>query len=168
MTTLALPSQRPPAKLPWAESFTPAVGERICDEIAAGRTLARICIEEPWAPGLRTAHLWQQDHPEFRDAYAEARRIRADAMAQELVELSDTAKDLDRLPYQLQSRQWLASRMLPHAYGDKRMVDQTITAKVTTTMTHSLDVSGLSLDELLLLERALNKTIEGEVVRDEG
>jgi hypothetical protein len=156
-------SQQKPAaaeKLPWANVYSPEFADRICEEVANGHTLGRIAAEEPWAPSVRVAHLWMKDYPEFLHGYHEARRVRAEEAAQEMIMLADTAPDLDRLSFQLQARQWTASKLLPKEYGDKKIVESTVNANISTT--NQIDVSHLSLEEIRAAELALLKVIDGE------
>ena len=145
------------AKLPWVDVYSDFTAERICEAVAEGRTLARIALEEPWGPSTSQVYERMLLHPEFREAYVEARLTKADVMAEEVVELADAAKDLEHLPYQIQNRQWLASKINPAEYGDRRLVEQNINARVQTVS--KIDVSDLTLEEIDIAKRALKKAI---------
>ena len=163
------PRKEPAAyKLPWCRRYSETVADRICEEVINGRVLNRICIEEPWAPHSLTVHMWLKEHPEFREAYDIARRIRADQAAQEIINLADTAIDgvnTESIKIQIHARQWLAGKMNPRDYGDRKIVDANIHAQVTTT--NQIDVSHLTIDEIHAAERALMKTIEGTYAEEE-
>jgi disulfide oxidoreductase YuzD len=77
--------------------FTPALGDRICDQLADGSSLRTICAAEDM-PGKTTVFRWlaqaeKRDAPEqlieFRDQYARAREAQADALADEIVNIAD-------------------------------------------------------------------------------
>jgi hypothetical protein len=55
--------------------------------------------------------------------------------------------------------------MNPREWGDRKIVDQNITANVTTV--GQINVSHLSLEQIHAAEAALCNIIEGEVVREE-
>jgi hypothetical protein len=145
------------------EIFTPEVGQKICDLIASGQTLAAIC-REAWAPKARVVHLWFADFPDFRADYDQAYKIAADVLAREIVALADEAKtdlEMARLPFQISSRTWLAQRMDPARYGDRKQIDQTVNANVRSVSVTKLDMSRLSSEELLAAEKALRKALQG-------
>jgi hypothetical protein len=79
---------------------------------------------------------WLAAHKEFRDQYARAREARADAMAEEILEISDDDSDdaiidpetgstrlntefVARSRLKVDTRKWLMARMAPKVYGDK-------------------------------------------------
>ena len=70
--------------------------DRICEELAAGRSLNRICKEEDWAPDKSTFYRWMYKHNTYNVA-----RLQVDA------------------------RKWIASRFLPKRYGDKQQLEHT-------------------------------------------
>ena len=82
--------QKEPAqqKLPWAHKYTEEVANRVCDEVAGGRTLQRIALEEEWAPSIRTLQYWMNEHADFKEAYKFAVQLRADGMAQQILDVA--------------------------------------------------------------------------------
>ena len=67
---LATPRRTPaPYKVPWRTTFTKHTAARICEEVALGRTLERIAIEEPWAPSLALIQRWVRDYVDFKEDY---------------------------------------------------------------------------------------------------
>jgi hypothetical protein len=148
-------------KLPWVNTFTDEVADRLCNEVAGGRTLERISIEEPWAPSVRKIHEWMTERPDFRAAYEMARIIRADLAVQEIINIADRAIDdvnIESSKLQIHARQWLAMKMAPRSYGDRKTIDTNVNAQISTTS--QINVSHLTMEEVYAAERALNKMID--------
>jgi hypothetical protein len=61
-----------------AISYTPALGEKICDLVSMGSTITEIAAMSGM-PTARQIVAWRRRHEEFRDAYEQARVARADA-----------------------------------------------------------------------------------------
>ena len=131
--------------------YTEALGERICDELAKGKTLRTIC-ELDGMPDERTIRRWASDldHP-FAPQYAHARELGYQQMADDLIDIADgksvawTQADADKEdeavdrdgaidPVQrdrlrVDTRKWLLSKALPKIYGDRIATDTTHTFK---------------------------------------
>jgi hypothetical protein len=67
--------------------YTTAKAKLICSGVAAGQTLKQIA--EALSINYDTIHEWRNSRPEFSDMLAQARFIRAEHMADEIVEISD-------------------------------------------------------------------------------
>lgn len=133
--------------------YTEELGIFICTELAAGRSLVKICDDEDM-PSLTTVYRWRLTDPVFRDMYARAREDQADTLADEIVSIADySAQDVtidsegnERLDHEfvarsklrVDARKWVASKLKPRTYGDK------------LDLTHSgeLNVKTLSDDDL--------------------
>ncbi|HYD48010.1 MAG TPA: hypothetical protein VEB21_06675, partial [Terriglobales bacterium] len=104
--------------------YSEEIGTRICELLADGKTLTRICKDNPDFPSDRTVRRWalDKDHP-FSPQYARAREIGYDAMADETIDTADMGGTdpgqvaRDRL--KVDTRKWLLSKALPKRYGDK-------------------------------------------------
>jgi hypothetical protein len=82
--------------------YTPALAERICDGLRAGRALADIC-EADGMPSDRVVRQWIAcDHDGFRVRHRQARDVGYLALADEIVDIADRA-----------AAQWLAQRARP-------------------------------------------------------
>lgn len=157
--------RKPPAefKLPWANLYTEETAERICEEVAAGRSLQRILIEEAWSPSILYCYRWMRDHPDFASAYEMALRIRGEAIANEVVEIADNSTDHEHTRLQMQGRQWLSPKLNPR-FREQTVVQQNTTAKVEVATVETIDVSHLTLEEIRAAEALLAKTLEGSAV----
>ncbi len=146
--------------------YTEALAQEICERIAQGETLAKIC-EDDHIPDPQTVHFWRHKHPTFFDAFARARDEQMRAWADEITTLADDASadhvvkvDLDdprlkiiksentitfkfdrthveRAKLQITTRQWLMERLLSEEYGQRHKLD----------VNHQID--GLGEGELL-------------------
>lgn len=126
-------------------TFTPDLADRICAELADGRSLRSVCRED-WAPSTQTVFRWLREHEGFRDQYARAKEEAADALADEITEIADDGRNdwmekldkdgtpvgwllngeaVSRSKLRVDSRKWLASKLKPKRYGDKLEVGGT-------------------------------------------
>lgn len=126
-------------------AFTQELADMICDRIADGESLRKICRDEDM-PVTSSVCKWLNEQPAFAEQYARAREVQADTMADDILSiaddgLNDTYLDGDgnkrtdqdviaRSRLRVDARKWLASKMAPKKYGDK----------VQTEITGSLSV----------------------------
>lgn len=112
--------------------YRPRSAWEICDRLADGENLAKICRDEHM-PDERTVRRWVLDNvdPDFTVAYNQARRIQAGRWADEIIDLSDESRRaagdmalMQSYKLSVDSRKWLAARLLPDAYGDRVLVDR--------------------------------------------
>ncbi len=131
----------PEVKRPRPTKYTPELGLIICEGLAEGRTLRAICRDDTNLPDERTVRRWAIDpeHP-FAPQYAHARLVGYHSMADEIVEISDDARNdwmvrldkdgagvgwqlngdhFQRSRLRVETRKWLLSKALPKVYGDK-------------------------------------------------
>lgn len=112
--------------------YTEKTAGLICELIASGESLNRICKAVEGMPDKATVFRWMIAHSEFRDNYARAKEIQAELMAEELLEIADDKSDdvsgelklpnsvaVQRSKLQVDTRKWIASKLLPKKYGDK-------------------------------------------------
>lgn len=117
-------------------TFTQDLADRICAELAEGRSLRSVCRED-WAPSTQTVFRWLREHQAFRNQYARAKEEAADALADEIIDIADeregkaimsegeevavvfdaTAVARNRL--RIDARKWVASKLKPKRYGDR-------------------------------------------------
>jgi len=86
--------------------YAPDVGARACEMIRKGQGLPAIVRSGLF--DLVTLGLWRSDVPDFRAAYARARRDQGDLLADEVVEIADGATDDDMALAKLRidARKW--------------------------------------------------------------
>ncbi len=116
--------------------YTEALAAKLCLRLAEGETLRAICRDEAM-PDKATVLRWLADKTktDFRDQYAHARDMQADALFDEALEIADdvsgdwsTDKDgkkvldhehVQRSRLRVDTRKWAAGKMAPKRYGDK-------------------------------------------------
>lgn len=125
----------------------------IADLLAEGTPMKQICGKEGM-PDYTTVLLWQRVHPEFSDLVARAKSDGTHALADECIEIADD-KNIDPADkrVRIDTRLKLIGKWNSKAYGDKVEVASTGSVAVT----HTLDVSNLSMEELDALEKALGR-----------
>ena len=68
--------------------YNPAVGDAICERIAGGESLRKICADSTM-PSVSTVLKWLSTTPDFAVQYAHAREEQAETLADEIVSISD-------------------------------------------------------------------------------
>ncbi|MBR2536425.1 MAG: terminase small subunit protein [Hyphomicrobium sp.] len=112
------PAVQTPAKTGRPSSYSEAIAERICTELALGRSLVTICNAADM-PARQTVFRWLDADPAFRDRYARAREVQADTFADEIVDLADKAEDANLARIQIDARKWAASKQRPSKYSER-------------------------------------------------
>jgi hypothetical protein len=110
--------------------YTMKLGDRVCQLVSDGASL-RAIGEMPAMPSRRTMRGWQAKHPEFAAAYEAAVQFKVDGWADDMVDLADAvlgtensaAVQAARLA--IDTRKWLAAKLLPERFGDKLQAELT-------------------------------------------
>lgn len=128
----ALPAQ--PVRHRKLSAYKIQVMQRICDEIAQGRSLADICRQD-WSPEYCTVARWLGKYEDFRESYNRARESQADVLADEIVSIADEMPTItvqtrhgehqsidmaaiQRNRLRVDARKWVAAKLKPKVYGD--------------------------------------------------
>ena len=119
-------------------SYSESIAAKICEKLAQGESLRTACRGEGM-PNASTVFVWLSKHPKFQEQYARAKEASADAMGEEMLDISDDASNdwmekhgkdgevgyalngehVQRSKLRIDSRKWLMSKMKPKKYGDK-------------------------------------------------
>lgn len=107
--------------------YCQATVDRVCNEIAAGNSLRAICAD-PDMPCVDSIITWLGKHPSFAAQYAQARATQAEGYADEIVEIADsvragTAEQVAAARLAVDSRKWIAAKLLPKKYGERLDVE---------------------------------------------
>jgi hypothetical protein len=86
-TTITLPDT--PKKTGRPSKYTPELAAEICNRLGTGEPLLQICKDENM-PERRTVYGWLERDPDLSAQFAHAREAGCDAIAEELIEISDT------------------------------------------------------------------------------
>ena len=107
--------------------YTQELGDFICEIISTTSFgLPKICEFHEFLPHESTVRKWRLDFPDFSAKYARAKLAQADILAEECLEIADNSVNenytVDRL--RIDTRKWLASKLLPKQYGDRVLLEQ--------------------------------------------
>ena len=121
-------------------TYTPEIAADICAHLAEGGLLIDWC-RQPGRPNVATVNRWMEAHPSFRAEYARARETGLHVRAEQVIAISDDRsgdyktdadgrevvdhEHIQRARLRVDSRKWLASKLLPKIYGDKQQLDVT-------------------------------------------
>ena len=109
--------------------YTQQKADLICEMIATHQIgIREICQQHSELPNVRTIYIWLYKHEDFRHQYAQAKRMQADLLAEQCLSICDSSSpelvNVDRL--KIDTRKWLAAKLLPKQYGDHRLLEQKI------------------------------------------
>lgn len=152
-----------PKKRGRPSDYNQAIADAICERLADGESLRKICREDESMPGIATVFRWLNVHSDFQEQYTRAREEQAETLADEIVGIADDGlndtyidengmrrTDTDviaRSKLRVEARKWVASKLKPKRYGDK--IVQEVTGADGGPQVHKVDVS-LSPDEAYL------------------
>lgn len=112
------------------------VQQEICRRVMEGESVRAICRDEQM-PCRSTVLNWLASDPTFRTAYAMAKQLLAETLAEEIIEIADDASQdwkegedgrvfdhehVQRAKLRVDSRKWLAGKLAPKRYGDSSML----------------------------------------------
>jgi len=117
--------------------FSQEIADRLCAAYAhdTSKSIQTILESSDEFPSYTVIARWRRENPEFEKQYARAREDRAELFAEQIIEIADSVRDeTESAPVQaarlmVDSRRWLASKLLAPIYGDK--VETVNTSKVT-------------------------------------
>lgn len=130
--------------------YTQEISDEICSRLAAGESLRAIAKSEH-LPSLTTIFRWltgtDEAYTKFRDQYARARRIQAEHLVDEILEISDdgtndwmerkseaekgqgimtgwvlNGEHVQRSRLRVDTRKWFAGKVAPRTYGEKSSI----------------------------------------------
>lgn len=109
--------------------FTQATADEICERIADGESLRRICADDHM-PGKGAVLRWLAAFDSFRTQYALAREEQAETHGDDMTDIADEPPPLDQYGkvdagavqhqrLRIETRKWIAAKLKPKKYGDK-------------------------------------------------
>jgi hypothetical protein len=134
-----MPAQTEPKKVGRPTAWTEDLQDRICAELACGKSVRTICKRDDM-PGMETIFRWLRENPEFREQYARAKTEAADALVEEMLDIADDGRNdwmevhdkdgacvgykvngehVQRSRLRLDTRKWIAAKLKPKKYGDQ-------------------------------------------------
>jgi hypothetical protein len=99
-------------------TYTSSIAEQICERIAEGEPLTKICRDEQ-IPAYRTVLGWRVANKEFSQMYARARLDAGDTLADQIRELAGRVERGELEPnagrVAIDALKWIASKLKPSA-----------------------------------------------------
>lgn len=118
------------------------IATEICDRLAEGETLRRMCAEHDHLPERHTVTRWLVRYPDFCARVADARAAGSYAMIEEAREIADdgyndwmerhgkdnvgwqlNGEHVQRSRLRIEQRRWEAEAHLPKVYGKKQQIE---------------------------------------------
>jgi hypothetical protein len=114
--------------------YTKEMGDYICELVSStGFGLLKLTKLYPELPDKVTINRWRYRVPDFRNQYAMAKLEQADILAEECLEIADDDSNDTKITFdgtevcntefiarsrlRVDTRKWLASKLLPRQYG---------------------------------------------------
>lgn len=123
----ALPTGRP-------SEYTPEEGDTICAWIQGGGSLNGYLKNT--GRMAETVYRWLRQHADFSRAYAHAERDRADTLAEETLEIADSAainptiEGVQAAKLRVDARKWIVSKLSPTKWGDRQTVEHSASVNI--------------------------------------
>lgn len=122
--------------------YTEKLADEICELVASQPAgLETICRKNPHLPGSTTIYRWLVKHEEFAEKYLKAKRLQVNILVDQMLDIADDSSGdvivgedgqerLNREFYQrsrlkIDTRKFLAAKLLPRLYGDKVITEIT-------------------------------------------
>jgi hypothetical protein len=106
-------------------TYTPELADQYLTRLAEGELTVEISAESGM-PSRATIFRWREAHPEFRNAYARAREMQAQACAEKavLAGRKATPEDAAAARVRFDADRWLAARLDPNNYCERVQTQQ--------------------------------------------
>lgn len=100
--------------------FSPALKARICREVALGKSLRRT-LKMKGMPSMAKVMETLQEDSKFAEQYARARERGIGLHIDGILDLADkaTGENAHAIRLRVDTRKWLASKLVPKVYGDR-------------------------------------------------
>ncbi|ENQ0912841.1 DNA-binding protein [Escherichia coli] len=112
-----------PKKVGRPHGYTEEKALEICELVADGQSINKIS-KLPGMPTRSTILKWFRDVPEFSVMYARAKEIGFEVLADEILDIADSANNTDkdqcrRHQLMIETRKWLLAKLQPRKYGER-------------------------------------------------
>ena len=115
-------------------TYTPELGDRICDEIMKSEMgLFGLSEKYDWFPAPSSVYLWLTQYPNFSERYRACKEAQQDMMAESIIKIADDSSQdeifspngnrienrefTSRSKLRVETRMWLMERLAPKKYG---------------------------------------------------
>lgn len=141
-------------------TYTPEIAQHILDELSEGKTLTSICAAEGMPTRKCVVTNWCESYPEFGVAYARARQVGYEALADQLRDIANTPKPgkktvrkptgneihagdmIEHRKLQVDTGKWFLSKLVPKIYGDKQVIEHQGEIKLTDRLLRARNRAG--------------------------
>lgn len=144
-----------PGETVWSDALAAEILETVS---RSPRSMEWLCAANPHWPCWTTIKVWKAERPEFRNAFALARRELADELAFQTIEIADDGSGDARLierkdgstfvvqdqefaarsKLRTEVRRWLAGKLAPEVYGER--LDATVRLGPILSQEDALDL----------------------------
>lgn len=131
---------KPEKKLGRPTIYTEELGKRICDVVATHSCgLNKLTSMFDWMPDKTTINEWRWSNSSFSTQYTKAKIAQSELMAEDCIDIADdTSNDItynkngdevcntefvNRSRLRVDTRKWIAAKLLPKIYGDMQRTD---------------------------------------------
>lgn len=115
-------------------TYSQAIADEIISRTAEGETLAAIC-RSPGMPKTSAVLSWADAIPSWGQAYARARIMGFDQMANEIISIADDLQeDPNSRRIRVDARKWALAKLRPDKYGDRVAVEHSLGESVADTL----------------------------------
>ena len=98
--------------------FTEELAKDICARIAEGESVRSIARDNEM-PTASTIFKWRLDIDTFSEQYDNAKDIGLEVRAEEIEEIAEEHKDVQRAKLIIDTKKWNMSKLKPKRFGDK-------------------------------------------------
>jgi hypothetical protein len=154
-------------------TYSQAFVDKFCDAVSTtSKSIEDICTElrkeDPNFPCPSTIYLWLAKHEEFSEQYARAKIAQVTVLINEILKIADDAsrdftlnedgkwvidgEHVQRSRLKIDTRKWLAGKLVPKVYGDRIIADINDISKKP--------INEMSKDELMREYQASKKALE--------
>lgn len=127
--------------------YTQELADEICNTIASSSVgTKKLCKKNPNWPSQDTIFTWLKIRKEFSEQYAQAKRHQVEVLVDEILEIADDSSNdtiikvdeegnereicnsewINRSRLRIDTRKWVASKLVPRLYGDKLQYDANV------------------------------------------
>jgi len=139
--------------------FSEELADTICERLALGESLRAICRDDDM-PAMSAVFRWLAANQSFKEQYAHAREAQADALADDILDIADTAKETNeavrKAQLRIESRKWIAAKLKPKKYNDRVINEVTGADGGPVQHDHMVTLSNLTDEQLEAIEEALS------------
>lgn len=117
-------------------TYSAELAKEICDTISSSsKGTKTLCKENPHWPSQATLFTWLKNNEDFSEQYAHSKRAQIEFLVDEILEIADNSSNdcvineqgtpvfsnavVTRAKLQIDTRKWLACKLLPKVYGNK-------------------------------------------------